>query len=227
MLGKKINLTSGLVLLLFSHAGFGASITTSYQAIDKEIATVKTYDLTDINKECLRYSVADEADAYLIRVRKLNDESCGGDPNIEPTLFFIRITKDDGKTTTTAHSIDGSFRQPDYAGPDLSDDQISDHANKKPIKTDSPLCGVLTDAGYSPSLTFLVPHDKSSHAVIRYEAIDDTRGPTPMEINKNWWICVTKGDILKHPKESDPFDYGTIRIEEYQSDETTGEKGME
>ncbi|NJM32514.1 MAG: hypothetical protein HC848_06195 [Limnobacter sp.] len=43
-------------------------------------------------------------------MRKLNNKECGGDSEFEPTLFFLKIQKSNGKTSTTAYGIDGSFK---------------------------------------------------------------------------------------------------------------------
>lgn len=96
----------------------------------------------------------------------------------------------------------------------------------KHIEWKLPLCGFLSDMGYS-SFTFLVPGDKSNAAVFRFKIIDYEQIFPPIESDKNWWICITEGEIEKTPEIADSFDYGIIRIEKYLSDETNGEKGQE
>lgn len=106
---KKVSLVSGLVFLLCACASFGAPVTTTTQAVNKASAVIEEYDLVNISKECLGYNVNGKSKAYVVRVRKLNNKACGGDPDVEPTLFFLKIMKTDGRTTTTAYSTDGSF----------------------------------------------------------------------------------------------------------------------
>jgi len=107
---KKASLISGFVLLLCSCVSFGAPVTTTTQAVNKASAVINEYDLVSISKECLGYNINGKSKAYIVRVRKLNDKVCGGNPNVEPTLFFLKIMKINGQTTTTAYSTDGSFK---------------------------------------------------------------------------------------------------------------------
>lgn len=89
-----------------------------------------------------------------------------------------------------------------------------------------PLCGVLSDKGYA-LLSFLVPRSSDEVGVFRYEVVGYDKLFPPLEIDAGWWICVTKGKIVSAPETAHPDIYGKLRIIEYLSDESNGEKGQE
>lgn len=93
-----------------------------------------------------------------------------------------------------------------------------------------PLCGVLTEQGYHPDdrLAFVVPVTPEGPAVQRYEAVDKTGQIAPLGVHAGWWLCITKGTVVRPPTEgvAGP-EYGLVEIEEFSIDQSSGERGQE
>ncbi|NQS85363.1 hypothetical protein HO175_08380 [Pantoea allii] len=82
------------------------------QAIDTAKDAIQLYHLTTLKEQCLRYDINDELEDgfYMITVREDNhDIICGGDPDISPRLFDIKISRDNSKILTNADSGDGTY----------------------------------------------------------------------------------------------------------------------
>lgn len=121
----------------------------------------------------------------------------------------------------------------------------------------TPLCGVLTKEGYHVHETkaqfgekavnaiLVAPVSSHSPSVRRYQIIDDYRMSGFLEAHINWWVCVTKGEVVKDVNVawwrlfySEQFtgvgalsgldlDYGIIKVEDFSADMTNGERGAE
>lgn len=93
-----------------------------------------------------------------------------------------------------------------------------------------PISGVLTKEGIYP-LTFLVPISKFENrqcGVERYEVVSyDSTSLPPFENYIGWWICITKGEVIKKYDLENPYSYGKIKIIESQCDKSNFEMGME
>ena len=124
----------------------------------------------------------------------------------------------------------------------ISTEQIDTHAKIASPKKDAadvdadaprkmpslqiPICGVLSEKGYA-TITFLVPDATNQAPVYRFEVVDHDKMMPPLEVEAGWWICVSAGEILSRPSKAHPDEYGKIRIDNYLSDESNGEKGQE
>lgn len=83
------------------------------QAISAATDSIHTYHLTTLDDQCLRYDLDDSSDKsfFIITVREDNhDVSCGGDPDISPRLFDIKVARDNTQILTNADNADGDYR---------------------------------------------------------------------------------------------------------------------
>jgi len=83
------------------------------QAIALATNAIHTYHLTALDDQCLRYDLDDTSEKafYIITVREDNyDVSCGGDPDISPRLFDIKVARDNTQILTNADNADGDYR---------------------------------------------------------------------------------------------------------------------
>ncbi|PQK80081.1 hypothetical protein [Pantoea ananatis] len=83
------------------------------QAIALATNAIHTYHLTALDDQCLRYDLDDTSENafYIITVREDNhDVSCGGDPDISPRLFDIKVARDNTQILTNADNADGDYR---------------------------------------------------------------------------------------------------------------------
>ena len=83
------------------------------QAVSAATEAIHTYHLTTLSDQCLRYDVDDSSDKsfFIITVREDNhDVSCGGDPDISPRLFDIKVARDNTQILTNADDADGTYR---------------------------------------------------------------------------------------------------------------------
>lgn len=83
------------------------------QAIALATNAIHTYHLTALDDQCLRYDLDDTSEKafYIITVREDNhDVSCGGDPDISPRLFDIKVARDNAQLLTNADNADGDYR---------------------------------------------------------------------------------------------------------------------
>ncbi|MGX9280513.1 hypothetical protein ACWXWL_22740 [Pantoea ananatis] len=83
------------------------------QAIALATNAIHTYHLTALDDQCLRYDLDDTSEKafYIITVREDNhDVSCGGDPDISPRLFDIKVARDNTQLLTNADNADGDYR---------------------------------------------------------------------------------------------------------------------
>ncbi|TWD41659.1 hypothetical protein FBY13_1046 [Pantoea sp. SJZ147] len=83
------------------------------QAIAVATNAIHTYHLTALDDQCLRYDLDDTSEKafYIITVREDNhDVSCGGDPDISPRLFDIKVARDNTQILTNADNADGDYR---------------------------------------------------------------------------------------------------------------------
>jgi len=86
------------------------AVRTEEQAVTHATAAVQRYRLTSDKPECVIYEADSEGASWVVRVREKHDPTCGGDPAVEPTLFYLKIRKRDGHTTTDRDTDDGSFQ---------------------------------------------------------------------------------------------------------------------
>lgn len=83
------------------------------QVIALATNAIHTYHLTALDDQCLRYDLDDTSEKafYIITVREDNhDVSCGGDPDISPRLFDIKVARDNTQILTNADNADGDYR---------------------------------------------------------------------------------------------------------------------
>lgn len=124
-------------------------------------------------------------------------------------------------------------------------------AKTKSITT--PICGVLTKAGYrvheakaqfgekAVNTILVVPASSHSPVVRRYQVIDDHRMFGFLDAHINWWVCITQGEVIKDVAIKPMYgplkgvgalsgldqDYGIIKIQDFSADMTNGERGAE
>ena len=68
--------------------------------------------LTQLEDECLSYQfdAAEKEGNYVVDVRENHRSSkCGGDPNVSPRLFSVKVNKQTGAMTTDQGSVTGEF----------------------------------------------------------------------------------------------------------------------
>lgn len=92
---------------LVSFSGFATnkvvSVKTEDQAVDKAVDVTTKYRLTSDKTECLLFDTFDMKTYWDVRVRENHTPACGGAPEFSPTLYFLRIRKEDGHVTTNAY----------------------------------------------------------------------------------------------------------------------------
>lgn len=69
--------------------------------LDLITKAILKFKLTTLKPECLTYVEAEKVPgALLVRaeVREKHDATCGGDPNVAPRLFEVRVNKETGET---------------------------------------------------------------------------------------------------------------------------------
>lgn len=80
------------------------------EAATKAAEITETYALSKNKTECLLFDTADKGRYFLVRVRENHTEACGGEADVSPVLFFMKIRKHDGHAVTTAY--DGEHYEP-------------------------------------------------------------------------------------------------------------------
>lgn len=108
-----IRSTVGLLALV---ASIGAHATTLVisddgKAADRAIEVTKKYELTTDKIECLLFDTFDKGSYYIVRVRENHTEACGGARETDPALYYLKIRKRDGATTTDAYNLLGHFER--------------------------------------------------------------------------------------------------------------------
>lgn len=97
-------------VLLMLVAAPAAAADQATMAVERSVAVIEANQLTRVGPDCLLFDVEPGPRHLLdVIVREKHDQRCGGDPEIEPTLFTIRIDKAHRIVTTDAGSPDGSF----------------------------------------------------------------------------------------------------------------------
>jgi hypothetical protein len=74
---------------------------------------IRLNHLSNLDDKCLAYQFDGDGvkDAFVVEVRESHrDPQCGGDPQVSPRLFTIRIVKSTGEMLTDAGSQSGQFR---------------------------------------------------------------------------------------------------------------------
>ena len=100
-----------------------------------------------------------------------------------------------------------------------------------PIDPKSPVCGVLSEAGYQlasesrEQLAFLVPAQLGEPQVARFVVVNETGQQAPLAVYADWWFCVTEGQVVSLPGKDG--EYGRIEAIDFTIDQSTGERGME
>ncbi len=97
-------------LLACNVAWASGRVSTADDAAVRAAGITQKYSLSKDNTECLYFDTADKGSYWLIRVRENHTDACGGDPEVSPVLFFMKMRKRDGYTTTTAY--DGERYRP-------------------------------------------------------------------------------------------------------------------
>lgn len=111
-------------------------------------------------------------------------------------------------------------------------------------KSPFPLCGVLTKEGYRvyeaeeqfkdkvENAILVVPKSLQLPFVKRYQVVDNHRMPGFLVVHVNWWVCVTKGKIIKEASSPSEINYsevkyGILQIDDFAVDMSNGERGAE
>lgn len=98
---KKLMVGAALVLSI-SFIANAAPVTSSdaaYQAVE---ASVYKNKLTKLTKECIKYSIDENFDAYLVDIYEVHNKKCGGDPSVQHRLFSYSVDKKTGALATDA-----------------------------------------------------------------------------------------------------------------------------
>lgn len=99
------------VLFAATACGQATPVKDDNAAAEKAAAVTSEYHLTQIKTDCLFFDTADEGKDWLVRVRENHSKECGGFPESEPTIFYLKIRKSDGHTTTNAYSSQGQYEE--------------------------------------------------------------------------------------------------------------------
>ena len=71
-------------------------------AVAKVVAAIQQHHLTSLSPDCLDYLIGDEdAQGIVVDVHEKHDGHCGGDPDVSPRLFSIRVASN-GQLTSDA-----------------------------------------------------------------------------------------------------------------------------
>jgi len=71
-------------------------------------AAMRKKHMTNAKDECLTYDIDTESDAYVVNIRENHVAGCGGDPNVAPRLFSVRVDKK-SRAMTTDNGTSGTF----------------------------------------------------------------------------------------------------------------------
>ncbi|MDR3098399.1 MAG: hypothetical protein LBV73_15170 [Paraburkholderia sp.] len=93
---------AALAVSCYAWAGQDA-VRSGDEAATKAAEITQTYALSKNKTECLLFDTADKGRYFLIRVRENHTEACGGEVDVSPVLFFLKIRKRDGHAVTTAY----------------------------------------------------------------------------------------------------------------------------
>jgi hypothetical protein len=90
---------TGIILALAICTNASATalkITDDDAAADRAETLTREYKLSGNPIECLDFETTDQGKQYLVQVRENHTPECGGDPDVAPTVFFLKIRKSDG-----------------------------------------------------------------------------------------------------------------------------------
>ena len=90
--------------------GKGVAVDSGDAAARMAARITQDYGLSTDKTECLLFDTADKGDYFLVRVREKHTDTCGGEPDVSPVLFFLKLRKRDGHAVTTAY--DGEHYRP-------------------------------------------------------------------------------------------------------------------
>ena len=67
------------------------SIKTENAAVERAIKAVEIYKIGRLKPQCMALVATRQKTGYLVDIRELHNEACGGDPMTEPRAFSIDI----------------------------------------------------------------------------------------------------------------------------------------
>jgi hypothetical protein len=71
---------------------------------------IAQYQLTSVPVTCLKLAIDNtSAELYELTVYELHNDQCGGDPQTQPRLFSLQLSRTDAKIWTDARSDDGEL----------------------------------------------------------------------------------------------------------------------
>jgi len=98
------------LLVCYCACANGHAIKTVDEAVIKASNITRAYHLSGDKIACLLFKVLDKGDYFLVIVRENHKPACGGDPEVEPAIFYMEIRKRDGYVVTNA--ADGIYFRP-------------------------------------------------------------------------------------------------------------------
>lgn len=68
-----------------------AKIKTESDAVARAVKAVETYRIGKLKVACMALAASKQKTGYLVDVRELHNEACGGDPMTEPRAYSIDV----------------------------------------------------------------------------------------------------------------------------------------
>lgn len=91
------------LLLFISVPSFAGQVKTEDDAIKLTIQAIHKYQLTSLKDECFSTEVDDMKSYFDVTVREVHNKVCGGEPEVEPRMFNVRVRKRDGRMTSDVY----------------------------------------------------------------------------------------------------------------------------
>lgn len=100
---KVLRLWPVLLALLTVAPASAARVKTEADAAKLAGQAVLRYHLTSLKEECFVLEVQEMKAYFDVGVRERHNAECGGDLEIEPKLFNVRVRKRDGRLTSDVY----------------------------------------------------------------------------------------------------------------------------
>jgi hypothetical protein len=92
-----------VLALLLAGPALGAPVKTEAEAAKLAGQAVLRYYLTSLREECFVLDVEELKTYFDVGVRERHNAECGGNPEIAPKLFNVRVRKKDGRLTSDVY----------------------------------------------------------------------------------------------------------------------------
>lgn len=92
----------GALMFGMSIVANATPVTSSDEAYQVVETSVYKNKLTKLTKECIKYSINEDSEAYLVDIYEVHNKKCGGDPSVQHRLFSYSVDKKTGALATDA-----------------------------------------------------------------------------------------------------------------------------